>query len=25
MDIAATIERIKAAVGPRGWIADPRD
>jgi FAD/FMN-containing dehydrogenase len=25
MEIAATIERIKAAVGPRGWIADPRD
>src|ERR1700758_4206452 len=23
MEIAATIERIKAAVGPRGWIADP--
>jgi FAD/FMN-containing dehydrogenase len=25
MEIAATIERIKAAVGLRGWIADPRD
>src|SRR5215467_1377915 len=25
MDIDATIGRIKAAVGPRGWIADPRD
>ena len=25
MEIAATIERIKAAVGPRGWIADPHD
>jgi FAD/FMN-containing dehydrogenase len=25
MEIAAAIERIKAAVGPRGWIADPRD
>jgi FAD/FMN-containing dehydrogenase len=25
MEIAATIERIKAAVGPRGWIADPGD
>ena len=25
MEIAATIERIKAAVGPRGWIADPSD
>ena len=25
MDIAAAIERIKAAVGPRGWIADPSD
>jgi FAD/FMN-containing dehydrogenase len=25
MEIEATIERIKAAVGPRGWIADPRD
>src|ERR1700758_5617053 len=25
MEIAATIERIKAAVGPRGWIADPRE
>ena len=25
MEIAATIERIKAAVGPRGWIADLRD
>src|SRR5271169_2938193 len=25
MEIAETIERIKAEVGPRGWIADPRD
>ena len=25
MEIEATIDRIKAAVGPRGWIADPRD
>jgi D-lactate dehydrogenase (cytochrome) len=25
MEIAPAIERIKAAVGPRGWIADPRD
>src|SRR5437870_4959533 len=25
MEIAATIERIKAAVGPRGWIADPHE
>jgi len=25
MEIAATIERIKAAVGPRGWIADRRE
>src|ERR1700747_661155 len=25
MEIAETIERIKAAVGPRGWIADRRD
>ena len=25
MEIEAAIERIKAAVGPRGWIADPRD
>src|SRR6202048_837461 len=25
MEIAATLERIKAAVGPRGWIADPRE
>jgi FAD/FMN-containing dehydrogenase len=25
MEIAQTIERIKAAVGPRGWIADSRD
>src|SRR5271157_1492378 len=25
MEIAETIERIKAAVGPRGWIADSRD
>src|SRR6201987_2263495 len=25
MEIAETIERIKAAVGPRGWIADLRD
>jgi len=25
MEIAAAIERIKAAVGPRGWIADPSD
>src|SRR6516225_757095 len=25
MDIDATIDRIKKAVGPRGWIADPCD
>src|SRR5271166_4757058 len=25
MEIAAAIERLKAAVGPRGWIADPSD
>jgi D-lactate dehydrogenase (cytochrome) len=25
MDIEAIIDRIKAAVGPRGWIADPHD
>src|ERR1700756_4398453 len=25
MEIDTTIERIKAAVGPRGWIADPSD
>jgi FAD/FMN-containing dehydrogenase len=25
MDIEATIDRIKTAVGPRGWIADPGD
>ena len=25
MEIETTIERIKAAVGPRGWIADPGD
>jgi FAD/FMN-containing dehydrogenase len=25
MEIEAAIERIKAVVGPRGWIADPRD
>src|SRR4029077_14690981 len=25
MEIAAAIERIEAAVGPRGWIADARD
>ena len=25
MDIDAIIDRIKAAVGPRGWIADPCD
>src|SRR3984893_8957749 len=25
MEIAAAIERIKAAVGPRGWIADPHE
>ena len=25
MEIEATIDRIKAAVGPRGWIADSRD
>jgi FAD/FMN-containing dehydrogenase len=25
MEIAATVNRIKAAVGPRGWIADPSD
>src|SRR5246127_5402450 len=25
MEIDTTIERIKAAVGPRGWIADRRD
>jgi FAD/FMN-containing dehydrogenase len=25
MDIEAALDRIKAAVGPRGWIADPRD
>ena len=25
MEIAATLERIKAVVGPRGWIADPRE
>jgi D-lactate dehydrogenase (cytochrome) len=24
MEIEATVDRIKAAVGPRGWIADPR-
>ena len=25
MEIAAVLERLKAAVGPSGWIADPRD
>ena len=25
MDIEAAIDRVKAAVGPRGWVADPRD
>src|SRR5437868_10705177 len=25
MEIAANIERIKAAVGPRGWVADPHE
>ena len=25
MDLKATIDRIKAAVGPRGWVADPGD
>ena len=25
MDLAATLERIKEAVGPAGWIADPQD
>jgi FAD/FMN-containing dehydrogenase len=25
MDIEAAIERIKAVIGPRGWIADPSD
>jgi FAD/FMN-containing dehydrogenase len=25
MNIEAAIDRIKAAVGPRGWIADPQD
>src|SRR5215831_9463313 len=25
MEIAGALERIKAAVGPRGWIADPAE
>ena len=25
MKVEVTLERIKAAVGPRGWIADPRE
>jgi hypothetical protein len=25
MDIETIIDRIKTAVGPRGWIADPHD
>jgi len=25
MEIAETIQRIKAVIGPRGWIADSRD
>jgi FAD/FMN-containing dehydrogenase len=25
MEIEAALEQIKAAVGPRGWIADPND
>jgi FAD/FMN-containing dehydrogenase len=25
MDLAATLHRIKEAVGPAGWIADPQD
>ncbi|HEY3908395.1 MAG TPA: FAD-binding oxidoreductase [Stellaceae bacterium] len=25
MSVAATLERIKEAVGPRGWIANPHD
>src|SRR5438270_3807707 len=25
MEIAAALERIKAVVGPRGWIAEPAD
>ena len=25
MEIAATLERIKAVVGPHGWIADPHE
>jgi FAD/FMN-containing dehydrogenase len=25
MEIEAALERIKAAVGPKGWIADPRE
>ena len=25
MDVEAALERIKEAVGPRGWIADPEE
>ena len=25
MDLETALERIKAAVGPRGWIADPAE